>query len=184
MKSDRDGLLVQLRQGDQQGAQDRVNTERGAAQEQIDITRQMEEEKNRLMEEGRAKELDALRIKYKYEQEEADKNFKEGKLKKADYDKLTNQMTESKRLDDKAINDKYDKIDGNLASLFQTFETRYNQRNQYDKFSILNNRIPSKQYYVSVVPDYVTVTYDCVLLTNYVEQNNKLIEAIEYASDS
>ena len=76
------------------------------------------------------------------------------------------------------------KIDGNLASLFQTFETRYNQRNQYDKFSILNNRIPSKQYYVSVVPDYVTVTYDCVILTNYVEQNNKLIEAIEYASDS
>ena len=76
------------------------------------------------------------------------------------------------------------KIDGNLASLFQTFETRYNQRNQYDKFSILNNRIPSKQYYVSVVPDYVTITYDCVLLTNYVEQNNKLIEAIEYAADS
>jgi hypothetical protein len=76
------------------------------------------------------------------------------------------------------------KIDGNLASLFQTFETRYNQRNQYDKFSILNNRIPSKQYYVSVVPDYVTITYECVLLTNYVEQNNKLIEAIEYASDS
>jgi hypothetical protein len=76
------------------------------------------------------------------------------------------------------------KIDGNLASLFQTFETRYNQRNQYDKFSILNNRIPSKQYYVSVVPDYVTITYDCVILTNYVEQNNKLIEAIGYASDS
>jgi len=76
------------------------------------------------------------------------------------------------------------KIDGNLASLFQTFETRYNQRNQYDKFSILNNRIPSKQYYVSVVPDYVTITYECVILTNFVEQNNKLIEAIEYASDS
>ena len=117
MKSDRDGLLVQLRQGDQQGAQERVNTERGAAQEQIDITRQMEEEKNRLMEEGRAKDLDALRIKYKYEQEEADKNFKEGKLKKADYDKLTNQMTESKRLDDKAVNDKYDKIEKDARDL-------------------------------------------------------------------
>lgn len=76
------------------------------------------------------------------------------------------------------------KIDGNLASLFQVFESRYNQRNQYDKFSILTNRIPSKQYYVSVVPDYVTITYDCVLLTNYVEQNNKLIEAIEFAADS
>ena len=111
MKSDRQGFEVQLKQDDQQNTQDRVNTERGAAQEQIDITRQMEEEKNRLMEEGRAKDLDALRIKYKYEQEEADKNFKEGKLKKADYDKLTNQMTESKRLDDKAVNDKYDKIE-------------------------------------------------------------------------
>ena len=76
------------------------------------------------------------------------------------------------------------KIDGNLASLFQVFETRYNQRNQYDKFSILNNRIPSKQYYVSVVPDYVTIIYTVSIFTNYVEQNNKIIEAIEFASDS
>jgi hypothetical protein len=76
------------------------------------------------------------------------------------------------------------KIDGNLASLFQVFETRYNQRNQYDKFSILNNRQPSKQYYVSVVPDYVTITYTVSIFTNYVEQNNKIIEAIEFASDS
>jgi len=76
------------------------------------------------------------------------------------------------------------KIDGNLASLFQVFETRYNQRNAYDRFSIVNNRIPSKQYYVSVVPDYVTVTYTVSIFTNYVEQNNKIIEAIEFASDS
>jgi hypothetical protein len=76
------------------------------------------------------------------------------------------------------------KIDGNLASLFQTFETRYNQKNQYDKFSILNNRVPSRQYYVSVVPDYVTITYECVILTNFVEQNNSIIESIEFAADS
>ena len=76
------------------------------------------------------------------------------------------------------------KIDGNLASLFQVFETRYNQRNQYDAFSLLNNRIPSKQYYVSVVPDYVTITYTVSIFTNYVEQNNKIIESIEFASDS
>ena len=111
MKSDRDGFLVQLRQGDQQGAQDRVNTERGAAQEQIDITRQTEEEKNRLMEEGRTKDLDALRIKYKYEKEEADKNLKENKLSKENYDTLIKQQAESLKLDTKAINDKYDKIE-------------------------------------------------------------------------
>ena len=76
------------------------------------------------------------------------------------------------------------KIDGNKAHLFNVFETRYDKRNAYDKFDILTNRIPSKQYYVSVVPDYVTVTYECVLFTNFVEQNNALIEAIEYVSDS
>jgi hypothetical protein len=64
------------------------------------------------------------------------------------------------------------------------FETRYNAKNFYDKFDVLTNRKPSKQYYVSVVPDYVTVTYECVLFTNFIEQNNSLIEAIEYASDS
>ena len=76
------------------------------------------------------------------------------------------------------------KVDGNQAHLFNVFETRYNAKNFYDKFDILTNRKPSKQYYVSVVPDYVTVTYECVLFTNFVEQNNSLIEAIEYASDS
>jgi hypothetical protein len=117
MKSDRDGLLLEIKKSDQQGAKDSINTEKGAAQEKIDITRQMEEEKNRLMEEGRAKELDALRIKYKYEQQETDKNFKEGKLKQEDYDKLTAQAIESKRLDDKAINDKYDKIEKDALAL-------------------------------------------------------------------
>jgi hypothetical protein len=76
------------------------------------------------------------------------------------------------------------KIDGNKAHLFQVFETKYNARNHYDSFSILTNRQPSKQYYVSVVPDYVTVTYECVVFTNFVEQNNKIVEAIQFASDS
>ena len=76
------------------------------------------------------------------------------------------------------------KLDGNKVHNFQVFESRYNQRNHYDKFSILTNRIPSKQYYVSVIPDYVTATYECIIFTNYVEQNNKIIEAIEFASDS
>jgi hypothetical protein len=76
------------------------------------------------------------------------------------------------------------KLDGNEAHLFNVFETKYNKKNFYNKFDILTNTVPSKQYYVSVVPDYVTVTYECILFTNFIEQNNKLIEAIEYASDS
>jgi hypothetical protein len=76
------------------------------------------------------------------------------------------------------------KIDGNTVALYQTIGTTYNSRNQYDKFDLLNNRIPSKQYYISTVPDYITLTYECIIFTNYVEQNNKIIEAIEFASDS
>ena len=76
------------------------------------------------------------------------------------------------------------KIDGNNVSLFQLFPSRYNAKNFYDSFSVLTNRKPSQQYYMSVVPDYVTVTYDVVVFTNYVAENNKIIEAIEFASDS
>jgi len=76
------------------------------------------------------------------------------------------------------------KIDGNTIALYQVVGSKYNPRNQYDNFSVLNNRIPSEQYYVSTVPDYLTLTYNCIIFTNYVEQNNKIVEAIEFASDS
>lgn len=76
------------------------------------------------------------------------------------------------------------KLDGNFAALYQVVGSKYNPRNAYDKFNLLNNRIPSEQFYVTAVPDYVTVTYSCIVYTNFMEQNNKIIEAIEYASDS
>jgi hypothetical protein len=76
------------------------------------------------------------------------------------------------------------KLDGNKSHLFQIFEERYNHKNEYDKFSIVTNRIPSKKMYATVVPDYITLIYDCIIFTDFVDQNNKLIEAIEFASDS
>ncbi len=76
------------------------------------------------------------------------------------------------------------KLDANSPHNYQVFETKYNSKNQYDRFSVVTNRVPSKQYYLSVVPDYVTLTYQCTVITNYVEQCNKIIEVIEFASDS
>ena len=76
------------------------------------------------------------------------------------------------------------KLDGNFAALYQVVGSKYNPRNAYDKFNLLNNRIPSEQFYVTAVPDYVTITYSCIVFTNFIEQNNKIVEAIEYASDS
>ena len=76
------------------------------------------------------------------------------------------------------------KIDGNTIALYQVMGESYNKRNAYDQFDIINNRIPSKQYYVTTVPDYLTITYNCIIFTNFVEQNNKIVEAFEFASDS
>jgi hypothetical protein len=76
------------------------------------------------------------------------------------------------------------KLDGNKVHNYQVVGTKFNQRNIYDNFSVLTNRIPSQQYYISSVPDYINVNYSCVIFTDYIEQNNKLIEAIQFASDS
>lgn len=76
------------------------------------------------------------------------------------------------------------KIDGNTIALYQVLGEAYNKRNIYDQFDVINNRIPPKQYYVTTVPDYLTITYNCVIFTNFIEQNNKIVEAFEFASDS
>jgi len=76
------------------------------------------------------------------------------------------------------------KLDGNKVHNYQVVGTKYNIRNAYDKFSVLNNRIPSEQYYITTVPDYVNITYNCTIFTNFLEQNNKIVEAIQFASDA
>jgi hypothetical protein len=76
------------------------------------------------------------------------------------------------------------KLDANSPNNFGVFTKQYTQRDAYSNFKILTNRIPQKEYYAVVVPDYITVTYTCVVFTYYVEQLNKIVEAIEYASDA
>ena len=76
------------------------------------------------------------------------------------------------------------KLDSNIPNNYYVLSKPYSKTNTYDKFNILNNTRPVKQYYAVVVPDYVTVTYDFVISTYYIEQMNKIVESINYASDS
>jgi len=76
------------------------------------------------------------------------------------------------------------KLDANFPNNYRIFEKSYSPKNIYDKFNILNNRRPTKDMYAVVVPDYITLNYDCIISTYYVEQMNNIIEAINYASDS
>lgn len=76
------------------------------------------------------------------------------------------------------------KIDAHIPRNFMVVSSTYSKRNQYSRFGILNNRVPEKEYYLTTVPDYVNITYDCIILTDYVEQSNKLLESINFASGS
>ena len=76
------------------------------------------------------------------------------------------------------------KLDANQPNLYTAWAKTYNPKNDYSNFNVLTNRIPVQQFIVNVVPDYVNLTYTCAIQTYYVEQMNKIIEAINYASDS
>ena len=76
------------------------------------------------------------------------------------------------------------KMDANNPQLYQTFQVRYTKRNQYDNFSLLQNRAPQKEFHNVVIPDYVRLKYSFIIWTDYVAQNNKIVEAINYSSDS
>lgn len=76
------------------------------------------------------------------------------------------------------------KLDGNITRNLQLFEKTFSRRNVYSNFTVLNNRSAEKEYVATVVPDYVTVSYSCVVWTHFMEQMDKLIESLNYASKS
>jgi hypothetical protein len=82
---------------------------------------------------------------------------------------------------DRSLNNK---LDANNPHNVAVVGQSYNKRNEYSKFNMLNNVKPEKTYYVTVVPDHVSITYDCVAFTYYNDQLNKIVEALEYASDA
>ena len=76
------------------------------------------------------------------------------------------------------------KMDANNPIHFGVFQKKYSQKNIYDRFSTLNNREAVREYYGVIMPDYVNLVYTCVIFTEYVEQMNKIIESVNFASDS
>jgi len=76
------------------------------------------------------------------------------------------------------------KLDGNSPHNFGVFQKKFSPRNVYDRFGILNNRKPEQEYYAVAIPDYVNIVYSAVIFTDYMEQNNKIVEGINFSSDS
>lgn len=76
------------------------------------------------------------------------------------------------------------KLDGNVANIYSTYEKKYTRKNQYDNFAVLTNRVPVREFYNVVVPDYYKVTYSCAVFVSFREDLNKIIESISYRADS
>lgn len=76
------------------------------------------------------------------------------------------------------------KLDANNPNNFAIFQKRYSKKNVYDRFSTLNNRDKVEELYGVIIPDYVNITYSCIIFTEYVEQMNKIVESINFASDA
>jgi hypothetical protein len=74
--------------------------------EQLDITRKLKDDELRILEDGFDKEMSLLNEKRKREKEDADKQFKEGVLKKEDYNKLLASIDSTYEADRKKIYEK------------------------------------------------------------------------------
>jgi hypothetical protein len=76
------------------------------------------------------------------------------------------------------------KVDPSNPISVGIYKKQFSRKNVYDRFSVITNRNPIEEYYGVIVPEYVTLTYSCMIFTDYIEQMNKLVESINYASDS
>lgn len=76
------------------------------------------------------------------------------------------------------------KVDANHPQIYYTQQVKYTQQNRYDQFSKLTNQKPIKTFVNSVMADYVDLTYEVIVWTDYVEHMNEIVESILYSEGS
>lgn len=80
---------------------------KGTAKEQIDITRQLQDEKLKLVADGEQKELDVIKLAYLRKNEDREKDVKDGKLKRKDADILLAQDILTQQTDEQKVRNKF-----------------------------------------------------------------------------
>ena len=85
----------------------------------------------------------------------------------------------------KSVENNKDLMTFNRYLHYQTM-MKYSEKNKYDRFDLLNkgvfNSKPTNQIYSVTLPNHVNITYEVMIWTDYVDQNNKIIEQINFAS--
>jgi hypothetical protein len=61
---------------------------------------------------------------------------------------------------------------------------KYSKSNRYDRFSLLGSKTsPKYEIFNITMPDYVEITYECMVWTNFVQELNTVVEALTFASE-
>jgi hypothetical protein len=68
-------------------------------------------------------------------------------------------------------------------SLFYTAVSQYSKKHKYDRFSQMTFARRPVDLYNVTIPDYVTITYEVNVWTDFTEHMNKIVEAFQYATD-
>jgi hypothetical protein len=61
--------------------------------------------------------------------------------------------------------------------------SKYSKKHRYDKFSAMTGTQKPVELYDIVMPDYVNITYEVIIWTDFTEHMNKIVEAFQYATD-
>lgn len=61
--------------------------------------------------------------------------------------------------------------------------SRYSKKHKYDKFSAMTGTKRPVELFDVVMPDYVNITYEVIIWTDFTEHMNKIVEAFQYATD-
>ena len=61
---------------------------------------------------------------------------------------------------------------------------KYSKNNRYDRFSLMGSKVaPKYEIFNITMPDYVEITYECMVWTDFVEELNTVVEALTFAPD-
>ncbi len=68
-------------------------------------------------------------------------------------------------------------------NVFYPTVTKYSKKHKYDRFSLMTDTKRPVEEYNITMPDYVTITYEVMIWTDFTEHMNKIVEAFQYATD-
>jgi hypothetical protein len=71
----------------------------------------------------------------------------------------------------------------NNKYVYSTVNTGWNGRNVYDKFAVQNGITPSQRMNNIMIPDYMDLSYEVILWTEYQQQMDELIEQINVEAE-